>query len=96
MTFMSNGWNGYVETVGSLQRMYELRNELFLGVIMSGHRVVIPTALRDQLLEELHKTHIGIVKALARSYFWWTKIDVDIENLIKSCDTTKSQPVKSS
>lgn len=55
---------------------------MFLGI-----RIVVPDCLKSQLLNDFHKSHLGIVKikALARSYVWWPGIDSDIENLVKSC-----------
>lgn len=54
---------------------------------MWGRRVVIPQSLRDRILEELHDSHWGIIKMkmIARSYFWWSKLNLDIEKIIKSC-----------
>lgn len=64
-------------------------NELSIekGILMWGRRVVIPLKLRKKLLEELHSSHLGIVKtkSIARSYFWWPKIDQEIENEIQNC-----------
>lgn len=56
--------------------------------ILWGYRVVIPLKFRQQILNELHSSHLGIVKtkALARSYVWWPKLDNDIENLIQNCE----------
>lgn len=61
------------------------------GVIMWGHRVVVPSALRTRLLEEVHSTHMGIVKskAMVRSYFWWPGINSDVENFIKACKSCR-------
>lgn len=55
--------------------------------ILWGYRTIVPSKLRNQILNDLHKSHLGIVKtkALARSYLWWPKLDNDIENLIKNC-----------
>ncbi|KAF4521095.1 hypothetical protein B566_EDAN009050 [Ephemera danica] len=54
------------------------------GCILFGARVVIPAALRPQVLQRLHQHHQGIVKtkAVARSYCWWPQINSDIENLV--------------
>lgn len=57
------------------------------GCLLWGYRSIVPIKLRRQILLDLHKSHLGIVKtkALARSFIWWPKIDKDIENLVKSC-----------
>ncbi|XP_028134201.2 uncharacterized protein K02A2.6-like [Diabrotica virgifera virgifera] len=68
---------------------YHKRQELYLDehIIMWGHRIVVPSSLRPQILDELHAGHFGIVrcKSLARSYVYWPKIDSDIEHRVKSC-----------
>ena len=40
------------------------------------------------MLEELHDSHLGVVKmkALARSYVWWPNISGQLEELAKGCD----------
>lgn len=55
--------------------------------LMKGSRVVIPQTLQPKVLSELHAGHLGIVKikALARSFCYWSNIDRDIENMSKSC-----------
>jgi hypothetical protein len=47
------------------------------GCILHGIKVVIPTILRYQVLQELHVGHMRIskMKALARSYCFWRGID---------------------
>ena len=48
--------------------------------------MVIPVKWRLKLLDKLHYEHAGAnkMKSVARSYFWWPKLDKDIENLAKS------------
>lgn len=43
--------------------------------------------MRSLILKELHATHLGGVeiKIFARSYVWWPKIDINIENMIGNC-----------
>lgn len=83
--------NGWPTKIHDAMQAYKLRqNELTIeqGCLMWGHKVVIPSKFRADLLEELHSSHMGIVKmkALARSYFWWPGLDKEIENLAKSCN----------
>ena len=55
--------------------------------ILWGSCGVVPPPGRDTFLQQLHHGHIGItrMKALGRSYFWWPKLDADIEAIVKRC-----------
>ncbi|XP_029164543.1 uncharacterized protein K02A2.6-like [Nylanderia fulva] len=72
---------------------------LHTGVIMRGHRVVVPQTERRQILNELHIGHFEVVKmkGLARRHCWWPGIDQDIERLVASCEEctkTRNNPPK--
>ncbi|KRX37218.1 Uncharacterized protein T05_15600, partial [Trichinella murrelli] len=56
--------------------------------LLWGSRVIIPLKARHKILKELHVGHPGVVrmKALARSYVWWPKLDSEIENLVRTCE----------
>eukprot|EP00731_Ephydatia_muelleri_P034387 Em0057g19a len=60
-----------------------------LHFTLSGWPVkgLIPTKLRDRVLEELHDGHLGVVKmkGLARSHVWWPGIDKGIEEVTHAC-----------
>lgn len=62
------------------------------GCLLWGNRVVIPSQFQPTVLELLHSSHQGIVqtKSIARSYFWWPKLDKAIEEEIKSCATCQA------
>lgn len=84
------GWpNNNVNIENDLKPYFQRQSELAIenGIILWGHRIVVPHSLRKLLLAELHCGHLGIVKmkAMARSYFWWPGLDADIENLANSC-----------
>ena len=68
-------------------RRHELSTEA--GCLLWGHRVIIPYSLRDDVLSLLHSTHMGMsaMKNLARNYVWWPKLDSDIEELVRHCET---------
>ena len=81
------GWSVHID---GDKPYFERRNELTVhqGCILWGIRVVIPNKLQDRVLEELHDSHLGVVKmkALARSYVWWPNISGQLEELAKGCD----------
>ncbi|GFY35275.1 uncharacterized protein K02A2.6 [Trichonephila clavipes] len=69
------------------------------GCIMYGHRVCIPEKYQNQVLEELHVGHPGIVKmkAIARSYCHWQGIDASIANFVQNCSAciaTRNEPAR--
>ncbi len=59
------------------------------GCVLWGARVIIPSVGRPDVLKQLHQCHPGVsrMKALARSYVWWPKLDQDVERLVKICGT---------
>ncbi len=60
---------------------------------MWGIRVVIPSSLQQQILNQLHECHFGIVKmkSLARQHVYWPNIDQQIENVARSCISCQQQ-----
>lgn len=71
------------------------------GLILRGNRVVIPEVYQKRVIKIAHGGHMGIVKTkqLVRSHVWFSSIDKQIEDLVKSChncqinsDTTKFEP----
>ncbi|KAK9731173.1 Integrase zinc binding domain [Popillia japonica] len=93
---------GWPKNVNTKFKPFSVRkSELSIegGVIMWGYRAVIPKKFRTFLLKELHYTHLGMskMKTLARNYFWWPGLDVDIEKLVKGCDpcmSVRAEPEK--
>ena len=84
-----------------LKPYWHRREELFVedSCLMWGMRVIIPTKLWPKIIEELHRSHPGIVrmKAVARSHVWWPKIDQSLEEKCKeccACQMTQNAPTK--
>ncbi|XP_061594943.1 uncharacterized protein K02A2.6-like [Cololabis saira] len=88
--FIQHGWSMHDLDPG-FQPYSVRKTELSVqdGCVLWGSRVVVPPPGREAMLQQLHHGHIGItrMKALARSYFWWPKLDADIETAVKSCVT---------
>lgn len=85
---LMNGWHNTVSAV--LKPFHD--KKLMLSVenkcIFYGNRIVIPDALKIDILNLLHDTHIGVcrMKASARQYVWWPTIDTDIEDFARHCN----------
>ena len=71
------------------RRYWNVRSQLTLddGLIVYGCRLLIPSSMRSQVLQELHASHQGAVhtKLRAKLVAYWPGINNDIENLIVSC-----------
>ena len=87
LRYTKQGWPDKIEE--TLKPYWNRQTELTLedDCVMWDIRVVIPTKLQDQVLQELHRVHLGILKtkALARSHVWWPGIDAKTEEMTKSC-----------
>ncbi|XP_037567401.1 uncharacterized protein K02A2.6-like [Dermacentor silvarum] len=55
--------------------------------ILLGSRVIIPSALQQEVLRLLHEGHPGMtkMKAIARSHVWWSSLDDDITAAVRQC-----------
>ena len=61
------------------------------GILMRGSRIIIPSALRLEMLDRIHTGHQGIVKCRerARQSIWWPGLSRQIEELVKNCATCR-------
>ncbi|UYV67652.1 K02A2.6-like [Cordylochernes scorpioides] len=57
------------------------------GLLLRGHRILIPKSLRKDILEKLHQGHFGINKCRSRAKesVWWLGISQEIERMVSSC-----------
>lgn len=87
LSYMLKGWPVGVPNV--LRPYHSRLAELSVedGCVLWGGRVIIPKALQESVLSDLHKEHMGIakMKALARGHVWWSGLDKDLEALARSC-----------
>ena len=57
------------------------------GVILTGHRIIIPKSLRQTILEALHAAHQGVsaMSARAGDSVYWPNISIDIQRVRDEC-----------
>ena len=86
------------ECAKDIRSFYDYRESLTIidGMIMKDKRIVIPFGLREQALENLHRSHMGIVKTKERAStsMFWPKIYSDIENFLSRCCPCMSHKIK--
>lgn len=70
------------------------------GVILTGHRVVVPASLRHSILDALHAAHQGVsvMGARAADSVFWPNITMDIQRVRDEClqchRSAKSNPMQ--
>ena len=66
------------------------------GVIIKSNRVVVPTSLRQRMLQIIHEGHMGIEKcrSRARRSLYWPNMNDDIHRVVSNCDTCQQYQYK--
>ena len=92
LQYTQNGWPTEIES--ELRPYHRRRDELTVedGCLLCGMKVVVPTSCREEVLDELHTSHPGIVKmkSLARIHVWWPAVNQDIERMVQHCESCQS------
>lgn len=91
MKWIREGWPSSSTAMTEEElKFHAKREELYVEkeCVMKGNRIVIPESMRKQIMKELHRSHLGIVKmkSMARSYVWWPGVDGDVENTARACE----------
>ena len=62
------------------------------GMVFKSQQLVVPTALRKELIEGTHSTHIGMEGCLrrARESLYWPLISAEIKDFVSKCDVCLS------
>ena len=87
-----NGWPETKDKCHTLAKEYwNHRDELTIidDIILKGERILIPKAIREIFLENLHEGHIGVEKSLqrAKTAIFWPGITNDIKDRAAKCPT---------
>ena len=58
------------------------------GVILKGQRVIVPENMRAEMLQLIHKGHLGIEKCKrrARDILYWPNMNKDVYDTVLRCD----------
>jgi len=100
--YVKYGWPNHIpEQDNGLLPFFTRKDELSIvnNILVWGYKVVVPSKMRKYVLDELHSSHLGIVKmkSVARNYVWWPGIDdqiVAVANNCASCLMERNNPSK--
>ena len=101
LAMVKNGWPDTKVHVPVEARPYwTFRDEVATadGLLFKGTRLIVPKSLRPEMLRQIHKSHLGIVKCRqrAREVLFWAGMSVEIEQMVTNCsvcaDYAKKQP----
>lgn len=90
INYMYHGWPKNKNNLSDRARLYyKLKDDLCVenGLLFLNERVVIPTKIRKEILNDLHVGHFGIekTKSRARQVVYWPGLNNEIENLVSQC-----------
>ena len=95
--FCREGWPHHSKLKGNI-KVYKPVASYQYKVLLRGSRIVIPPALRKDILVKLHTGHLGITKCIerAKQSVWWPKIGKHIEEVQKClvCSQYRHQSIE--
>lgn len=75
---------------GALQKYYSLKEHLTMkaGIIMRDEKIIIPTNLREEMIDRIHRGHQGVERCIRRAAgsMWWPGMRGDIERFVQGCN----------
>ena len=91
---IQQGWPEQKSALPSIiSPYYNMRDEMSVqdGLIFKGERVVVPRAIRRDLMKRVHNAHLGVNGCLnrARKCLYWPEMSGDIKNFVSTCEVCR-------
>ncbi|CAC5389777.1 unnamed protein product [Mytilus coruscus] len=88
---VKDGWpESKSEINDKIKPYWDYREEIHeaQGLVFKGEKIVVPFALRKEMLQRIHEGHQGIerCKNRARDVLFWPAMSKQIEDVVQSCD----------
>ena len=83
------GWPDKFRFNGTLKPYWSVKGELTVvhGKLPQSTRIIVPLAMKLQVLDNVHKGHQGIVKCRKRatSSVWWPGLSREVQDMVENC-----------
>ena len=87
--FCVEGWPERHQLASAVRPYWADRGELTIvkGILLKSTRLVIPSAMRLEILDRVHEGHQGITKCRerAKQSIWWPGMSKQIQDMIECC-----------
>ena len=86
------GWPKKINEVDDRIKCYwSFREDITVtdDILVKGHRIIVPTSMREYMLDQVHEGHFGMDKCKMRmsNCCYWPKVNKEIEDMIGNCPT---------
>ena len=84
------GWPSHKSLVPPEAKPYiKCHDELAVqdGTLFKGNKIIIPVALRKEMIQKVHEGHLGVESCLrrAREVFYWPLMNAEIRDHVSNC-----------
>ena len=90
---IQEGWPEDITQVPkSAKCYYSFREELiFQGLTFKGERLVIPKVMREDIMQRIHRSHLGVQGCLrsGREVMYWPRMNEEVKEFISRCEVSK-------
>ena len=87
--YCMEGWPDKFHLNDALKPYWSVRGELTVvyGILLKSSRIVVPSAMKLQVLDKIHEGHQGIVKCRerAKTSVWWPGLSREVHDMVENC-----------
>ena len=87
--YCCEGWPDKYSLNDAMKPYWSSRGELSVvqNILLKESRIVIPSSMRLEILDNIHEEHQGINKCRerAKNFVWWPGLSREIQDLVQQC-----------
>ena len=86
-SYCLEGWPDNFRLNDALSLIGQPEESSVHGILLKSTRVVVPSAMKLQVLDKIHEGHQGIVKCRerAKTSVWWPGLSREVQDMVENC-----------